>query len=193
MKFKKLLTTAMAAALAVSAFAGCGAQAEESTETAQTAESTGEYADTITLVWYPNESAEDYDVARSEYARLIEEATGKKVEQKLTTDYAIAIESLANGTAQICFMGAQGYIEAKNANDAIEPLFVNSGASGTLMMQNTTASWQLTKGTKENMQTVTATASTISQANACLLFPIAPHPVSKYPQTPLFLTSQIRI
>ena len=132
MKFKKLLTTAMAAALAVSAFAGCGAQAEESTETAQTAESTGEYADTITLVWYPNESAEDYDVARSEYARLIEEATGKKVEQKLTTDYAIAIESLANGTAQICFMGAQGYIEAKNANDAIEPLFVNSGASGTL-------------------------------------------------------------
>lgn len=132
MKFKKLLTTAMAAALAVSAFAGCGAQAEESTETAQTAESTGEYADTITLVWYPNESAEDYDVARSEYARLIEEATGKKVEQKLTTDYAIAIESLANGTAQICFMGAQGYIEAKNANDSIEPLFVNSGASGTL-------------------------------------------------------------
>ena len=132
MKFKKLLTTAMAAALAVSAFAGCGAPAEESTETAQTAESTGEYADTITLVWYPNESAEDYDVARSEYARLIEEATGKKVEQKLTTDYAIAIESLANGTAQICFMGAQGYIEAKNANDAIEPLFVNSGASGTL-------------------------------------------------------------
>ena len=108
MKFKKFLTTAMAAALAVSAFAGCGAPAEESTETAQTSESTGEYADTITLVWYPNESAEDYDVARSEYARLIEEATGKKVEQKLTTDYAIAIESLANSTAQICFMGAQG-------------------------------------------------------------------------------------
>ena len=132
MKFKKFLTTAMAAALAVSVFAGCGAPAEESTETAQTSESTGEYADTITLVWYPNESAEDYDVARREYARLIEEATGKKVEQKLTTDYAIAIESLANGTAQICFMGAQGYIEAKNANDAIEPLFVNSGASGTL-------------------------------------------------------------
>lgn len=53
MKFKKFLTTAMAAALAVSAFAGCGAPAEESTETAQTSESTGEYADTITLVWYP--------------------------------------------------------------------------------------------------------------------------------------------
>ena len=46
MKFKKFLTTAMAAALAVSAFAGCGAPAEESTETAQTSESTGEYADT---------------------------------------------------------------------------------------------------------------------------------------------------
>ena len=58
--------------------------------------------------------------------------TGKKVEQKLTTDYAIAIESLSNGTAQICFMGAQGYIEAKEANDAVLPLFVNSGESGTL-------------------------------------------------------------
>ncbi len=71
-------------------------------------------------------------MAREEYARLIEQATGKQVEQKLTTDYAIAIESIANGTAQICFMGAQGYIEAKNENDAVLPLFVNSGASGTL-------------------------------------------------------------
>lgn len=193
MKFKKFLTTAMAAALAVSAFAGCGAPAEESTETAQTSESTGEYADTITLVWYPNESAEDYDVARSEYARLIEEATGKKVEQKLTTDYAIAIESLANSTAQICFMGAQGYIEAKNANDAIEPLFVNSGASGTLVMQNITASWQSTKAMKVNTQTATVTALTISQANACPSFPTALHLVSKYLPALSSLTSQIRI
>lgn len=86
----------------------------------------------ITMVWYPNESASDYEGARNEFGRLIAEATGREVEQKLTTDYSIAIESLANGTAQICFMGAQGYVEAKAKNDAVQPLFVNSGASGTL-------------------------------------------------------------
>jgi phosphonate transport system substrate-binding protein len=90
------------------------------------------YPDKITLVWYPNESASDYDAARNKFAALITEATGKKVEQKLTTDYAIAIEALASGQAQVCFMGAQGYIQAKNENDAVMPLFVNSGASGTL-------------------------------------------------------------
>ncbi len=87
---------------------------------------------TITLVWYPNESAADYQPARDEIAKLIGQATGKKVEHKLTTDYSIAIEALASGTAQICFMGAQGYIEANTKNAAVQPLFVNSGASGTL-------------------------------------------------------------
>lgn len=142
MKLKKTLAIALSAVMMALMAVGCGATASQPTDSAtgeaaetavaEASEATGDYADTITLVWYPNESAEDYEVAREEYARLIAQATGKKVEQKLTTDYAIAIESLANGTAQICFMGAQGYIEAKNANDAVEPLFVNSGASGTL-------------------------------------------------------------
>ena len=88
--------------------------------------------DKITLVWYPNESAADYQGARDEIANLIAQATGKTVEHKLTTDYAIAIETIASGTAQISFMGAQGYIEANNKNKAVQPLFVNSGVSGTL-------------------------------------------------------------
>ena len=88
--------------------------------------------DPIVMVWYPNESAEDYAPAREEFGKLIEEATGRPVEQKLTTDYAIAIESIANGTASICFMGAQGYVEANAKSGDVKPLFVNSGASGTL-------------------------------------------------------------
>jgi phosphonate transport system substrate-binding protein len=88
--------------------------------------------DKITLVWYPNESASDYQAARDALGQLITEATGKEVEQKLTTDYAIAIEALANGQAQICFMGAQGYIQAKEKNNNVNTLIVNSGASGTL-------------------------------------------------------------
>ena len=88
--------------------------------------------DKITLVWYPNESAADYQAARDEIGNLITKATGKAVEHKLTTDYAIAIETIASGTAQISFMGAQGYIEAHNKNADVLPLIVNSGASGTL-------------------------------------------------------------
>lgn len=145
MKIQKLFASALAAALFAAMLAGCNSGTDGSSQSADSGSETassgaessaaasgGSYADTITLVWYPNESAEDYDVAREEYARLFKQATGKEVEQRLTTDYAIAIESLASGTAQICFMGAQGYIEAKEANDAVEPLFVNSGASGTL-------------------------------------------------------------
>ena len=128
MNLKRMLSLLLCGLLTVSVLVGCSANSAGGGDG-----SDGDgYADTITLVWYPNESAEDYDVAREEYAKLIEQATGKKVEQKLTTDYAIAIESLSNGTAQICFMGAQGYIEAKNTNDAVLPLFVNSGESGTL-------------------------------------------------------------
>lgn len=86
----------------------------------------------LVMVWYPNESASDFKPARDEFAKLITQATGREVEQKLTTDYAIAIEAIANGTANISFMGAQGYIEANKKSNKVKPLFVNSGASGTL-------------------------------------------------------------
>jgi phosphonate transport system substrate-binding protein len=89
-------------------------------------------SDTLTMVWYPNESGNDLKTARDEIGKVIEDVTGKKVDHKLTTDYAIAIETIANGNAQLAFMGAQGYIEAKNKNDKIEPLVVPSGKSGTI-------------------------------------------------------------
>jgi len=122
---KRILGAALGIAMAMSLVA-CSAPASSENSSAPST------PDTITVVWYPNESAADYAPAREEFGRLVTEATGKKVEHKLTTDYAIAIEALASGTAQICFMGAQGYIEAKNKNDAVMPLFVNSGESGTL-------------------------------------------------------------
>ena len=139
MKAKKLFAGIMAITMLGAGFTGCGTTEDSSSENKTNAESSADlkqsdnYADTITLVWYPNESAEDYQEARNEVGKLIEQATGKTVEQKLTTDYAIAIESLSNGTAQIgCCMGAEGYIQAKNSNDAVNPLFVQSGESGTL-------------------------------------------------------------
>ena len=145
---KKVFMLMTTMAVATGCIAGCGSTANESASNEEVvsegedadaetsddaADEENEYSDTITLVWYPNESAENFLEAREEVGRLIEQATGKKVEQKLTTDYAIAIESVANGTAQIgCVWGAEGYIQAKNSNDAVNVLFVNSGDSGTL-------------------------------------------------------------
>lgn len=134
---KSILLAALASCMALG-LTGCGsgqatgggsASPTKNTTAKQTAAKNN---DPIVMVWYPNESAEDYEPAREEFGRLIEQATGRTVEQRLTTDYAIAIESIANGTANICFMGAQGYIEANNKSDKVQPLFVNSGASGTL-------------------------------------------------------------
>jgi len=87
----------------------------------------------ITVVWYPNESATDFEPARQEYGRLITEATGREVIHRLTTDYVIAVESIASGSADIgARWGAVGMMEAQAKNPAVMPLIVNSGPSGTL-------------------------------------------------------------
>ncbi|MFV0516133.1 MAG: PhnD/SsuA/transferrin family substrate-binding protein [Aminipila sp.] len=133
MKFNKIFKTILSVALAgtmMFGLAACGGTKDNDGQQSTGDNSAGKKP--IVMVWYPNESAEDYAPAREEFARLIEQATGRKVEQKLTTDYVIAIESIANGTASICFMGAQGYIEANNKSKDVQPLFVNSGSSGTL-------------------------------------------------------------
>jgi phosphonate transport system substrate-binding protein len=91
-----------------------------------------EVDDVIKMVWYPNESGEDMNSSRDEIGRLISEATGKKVEHQLTTDYAIAIETLVNNNADLAFTGAQAYVEANKRNDAVQTIAVKSGKSGTL-------------------------------------------------------------
>ncbi|MCL1913385.1 MAG: PhnD/SsuA/transferrin family substrate-binding protein [Eubacteriaceae bacterium] len=87
----------------------------------------------IIVTWYPNESSNTHEGVRTEISRLIEQATGRKVEHKLTTDYTIAIEAIASGSADIAMaMGAVGYIEAKNRNPQVDVLFVNSDKNGKL-------------------------------------------------------------
>jgi len=99
---------------------------------------------TLTLVWYPNESVEHVAEARTEFGKLVEQATGKTVEHQLTTDYVIAIEAIVNGKADIAFMGATGYIMANNRNAKVLPLVVPSGRSGTLR-DAIYYSWLITK------------------------------------------------
>ena len=119
---KKILLLVTSCLLSVSLFAGCSGGDKSAIK---------DY-DTITMVWYPNESGGDLEEARNAIGDVVKKATGKNVEHKLTTDYAIAIEAMTNNTAHLAFMGAQGYVEANAKNDKIQPLVVPSGKSGTI-------------------------------------------------------------
>lgn len=122
---KKALLLVTGLIISVSMFAGCSGSKAADTSTVK------DYSK-ITVVWYPNESADAFKDTRDEICGIISKATGKEVVQKTTTDYSIAIEAIASGNGQIAFMGGQGYVEAHQKNAKILPLVVNTGASGTL-------------------------------------------------------------
>lgn len=124
MKKKMMYTMLLIFTLVLTACSGNGGDSA--------GEGNGKVDDVIKMVWYPNESGQDMKSSREEIGRLISEATGKKVEHQLTTDYAIAIETMVNNNADIAFTGSQSYVEAKNRNDAIQTIAVKSGESGTL-------------------------------------------------------------
>lgn len=104
----------MAAIMMLACFAGCAKQ------------------EPIVMAWYPNESGEELAGAREAFAEIITEATGREVEHKTTTDYAIAIEAIVNGNADFGWTGGEGYVQAHDKNEAVVPAFTNSGKSGTL-------------------------------------------------------------
>jgi phosphonate transport system substrate-binding protein len=141
----KAITVILVAIVMAIGVAGCGPDATSATPASndtgtQATNTTPEPApapaankSTINVVWYPNESSNTHADVRAEVARLIEQATGRKVENKTTTDYTIAIESIASGSADIAMsMGAVGYIEAKNKNPNIDVMFVNADKNGSL-------------------------------------------------------------
>lgn len=106
-----------------------------SEETKNAADDTAEKKEAKTelkMVWLPNESGEDMKAARDEFGVLFEKATGLKVEHQITTDYIIATEAIANGNADLAFLGPQGYVDAHNKNASVLPLVVPSGKSGTV-------------------------------------------------------------
>lgn len=88
--------------------------------------------DTLTIAWLPNDSSNTQAGMRDEIAKVISRATGKKVVNKLTTDYTIAIAALNNGDAQIGWFGANEYLTAHAKHPEVIPLVVNTGPSGTL-------------------------------------------------------------
>ncbi|WP_270168817.1 PhnD/SsuA/transferrin family substrate-binding protein [Paenibacillus sp. SYP-B4298] len=94
--------------------------------------STDQGNDKLVMVWLPNESSDTVKGAREAIGSVISGALDKEIEHVTTTDYIIAIESIVNGKADVAFLGAQAYIEANQKNPNVQPMVVNSGASGTL-------------------------------------------------------------
>lgn len=93
---------------------------------------TSKEPETLTIAWLPNDSADGQAAMRDEIAKVISKATGKKVVNKLTTDYTIAIAALENGDAQIGWFGPNEYLTSHAKNPKVIPLAVNTGPSGTL-------------------------------------------------------------
>jgi len=133
----KTITGIFLVAAIAALMAGCGTGATNSSASAANSKAANGSAgststDTITIAWYPNESASDFAPARDAIAKYINQATGKKVVNMTTTDYTIAIVAIDSGKAQLAYMGAQGYIQANQQNSAVLPLFTYAGPSGTL-------------------------------------------------------------
>lgn len=89
-------------------------------------------AQTLTFRWYPNESTFEFAEARIPIVDVIRQATGREVREQLTTDYTIAIEAIVNKNAAFSWFGGKGYALANNRNAAMQPLVVNTTASGSL-------------------------------------------------------------
>jgi phosphonate transport system substrate-binding protein len=83
------------------------------------------------VAWSPNSAGENQKAMRAEFDKIIASATGKKVQEKLTTDYNIAIAAVESGDAQLSWLGPFEYITAHARNPHIVCLVVESGDSGT--------------------------------------------------------------
>ena len=94
--------------------------------------SCGKKNDTIKIVFLPNETNDSLKKSREEFARIVQEATGKKVEIVTTTDYNITVENIVSGQSQIAYIGAEAYLNARERTKDIEAVLTNSGKSGTL-------------------------------------------------------------
>ncbi len=86
----------------------------------------------IKIAWLPNNSGDNEKAFRAEFEKVIADATGRKIEEKLTTDYNIAIAALDSGDAQLGWFGPFEYMTGHAKNPHVLPLVVESGDSGTL-------------------------------------------------------------
>ena len=141
-KIVKTISAMLAVLLLAVSFAACGSDtpaptpaqspAPQAAAPATSPEAAPANLEPVVMVWNPNESGAASQGVRDAFSYFIYQAIGREVIHRTTTDYVIAIESMASGEASIAYMGAVGYIEASNRNADLDVLVVNSGPSGTL-------------------------------------------------------------
>src|SRR5208282_3759691 len=84
----------------------------------------------------PNDSVPEAKSFRTALDKVISDATGRPVVDKLTTDYNIAIEAMATNNAALAYFGGLQYVQAHQKNPKVVPLVTNSGDSGTMSDAN---------------------------------------------------------
>ena len=87
---------------------------------------------TITIAWLPNNSSDNQRQFRAEFDKIIANATGKQVQDKLTTDYNIAMAALDSGDAQLGYFGPYEYMRNTPKTPRSCPWWSRAEPSGTL-------------------------------------------------------------
>lgn len=126
-------TLAMAGALG--ALTGCtagGSGAAAGTSSASGSSSDAASSEPVTMVWLPDNSSADLTSSREAIGAAITAACGRPANLLTTTDYNVAIESIASGKAQMALLGPEGYVQANKKNPAVQAAFTNSDEDGGL-------------------------------------------------------------
>ncbi len=126
---------ASVAALSITAagLAGCAtSEAADSANSEGGDGGTAEDTSPITYVFLPDSSSADMTESRDAFAEHIKAACGRDVEIMTTTDYNVAIEAIASGSAAMGSFGAEGYVQANTKNPKVQCCLTNSDDNGTL-------------------------------------------------------------
>lgn len=111
---------------------GSGAAAGADTASASTGGDAASSTDPITMVWLPDNSSADLTSSREAIGAAITAACGREANLLTTTDYNVAIESIASGKAQMALLGPEGYVQANKKNPKVLAAFTNSDEDGGL-------------------------------------------------------------
>ena len=86
----------------------------------------------LVWVWLPNDAPPESAQFRAAMDKIVSDAIGRPVQDKLTTDYNIAIQAMTSDNAAIALFGPYQYIKASQISKNVVPLVTNTGDSGTL-------------------------------------------------------------
>lgn len=128
-----LAAGALAMVTGCSTASGSAAGAADAASAASSDGSQGQTAaEKITMVWLPDNSSADLTASRKAIGDAITAACGAETELMTTTDYNVAIEAIASGSAQMALLGAEGYVQANKKNPKVLAAFTNSDEDGKL-------------------------------------------------------------